>query len=90
MRSGQMESYAYGINVFVFFLVSSFLVYYSGSEKAREREETYEKLLEKMRDLEMNTNIFTEQLPKKPWKIKPSLAVTDTTKKSSVQLGAKK
>jgi hypothetical protein len=43
------ERYEYGLKVFLFFFASSLIGYYSGRQKAREYEESFEKLLEEMR-----------------------------------------
>ena len=43
------ERYEYGLKVFLFFFTSSLIGYYSGRQKAREYEESFEKRLEEMR-----------------------------------------
>lgn len=42
------ERYEYGLKVFLFFFASSLIGYYSGRQKAREYEESFEKRLEEM------------------------------------------
>ena len=46
----------YGLKVLAFFLASSLLGYHSGKEKVREKEESYDRLLEKMRNEAMMRN----------------------------------
>jgi hypothetical protein len=43
------ERFEYGLKVFLLFFASSLLGYYSARQKAREHEESFEKLLEEMR-----------------------------------------
>ena len=43
------ERFEYGLKVFLLFFASSLLGYYSGRQKAREYEESFEKRLEEMR-----------------------------------------
>jgi hypothetical protein len=43
------ERLEYGLKVFLLFFASSLLGYYSGRQKAREYEESFEKRLEEMR-----------------------------------------
>lgn len=77
----KLERYQYGLKVFVFFLVSSLLGYYSGKEKAREMEESYERLLEKMRSQTVKTNDYMGPVPKQNSGNKTELKVTGDTDK---------
>jgi len=57
----KIERYKYGLKVFFFFLASSLLGYHSGKEKAREEEESYDRLLEKMRNTAVSRDGKTEE-----------------------------
>jgi hypothetical protein len=57
----RLERYKYGLKVLFFFLASSLLGYHSGKEKAREVEESYDRLLEKMRSKSVNRDDKKEE-----------------------------